>query len=405
MVYIIICFLLIILLMKRVFSHRRFFMNTTNSYSWFEILLPFNPAPKNIYNSLSPENKGAFWSIFSSVIIGILSCWLGFSVQFFVYNSTQTETTKLAHYQVVDKIRPMFVELYDSCTCDVLEACYKLLLNEKETTDDYLSIIGNISPDKINTEKERFLYFLSNERNWDKIIYTTKKCIEISSSIAPYVDYKTSENLLLNNAKMCIGNHLLESFNDTIILDSLSFVNKHKDEYIKLVVKGSVSPNKNLKEIYGEGYTLYRTYLEMRSQGLHDQEKSSLMLHFLTFSLIPMCENIKHITEEISLNESTISPIWLSIIVLLFCVFIGYMLFRIILMRFFDKKSLEPNPRISQSDLDNLYKELEICKKKNEQLEVDLYTESMKIKKLQKELTNATLNCNKDKEFNQDGQE
>ncbi len=77
---------------------------------------------------------------------------------------------------------------------------------------------------------------------------------------------------------------------------------------------------------------------------------------------------------------------WISVIILLVCVFIGYMLFRIILMRFFDKKSLEPNPKMSQSDLDKLNKELTIYKKENVQYDINLSSMSAQIKQLKIEL-------------------
>ncbi len=47
---------------------------------------------------------------------------------------------------------------------------------------------------------------------------------------------------------------------------------------------------------------------------------------------------------------------------------------------------MEPNPKLSQNDLDKLNRELSNYKKENVQYEINLSLESAKIKELQKEL-------------------
>ena len=392
-IYIFLCLFVVIIVVKKLFAHYGFSSNIGKTYSWSETLSPFNPAPKNIYKHLSPENKGAFWSIISSVIIGVLSCWLGFSVQFFVYNSTRTESSKLAHYQVVDKFRPIYLEMFDSCSYRVFEEYYKTIgsaqkSKDKLNADEYMRIInGEISPQEINTAEAKMLYFLSNKDNWEDINHTAKKCIEISGSIAPYLDSENSEKLLFNNSLMLVGSQLFETLNSTTRLDSLSFVNKCIDEYIRVCVRGGVSPNTNLRGLYETGYSLYKNYSTIEHNSSNSIEKKLLIMQqLLTFSLIPMMDNVIIITNEFSPKSTTNKPMWISVIILLVCVFIGYMLFRIILMRFFDKKSLEPNPKMSQSDLDKLNKELTIYKKENVQYDINLSSMSAQIKQLKTEL-------------------
>lgn len=77
------------------------------------------------------------------------------------------------------------------------------------------------------------------------------------------------------------------------------------------------------------------------------------------FCLTPLIENVQIMTQEFSPKLENNKPMWVSVALLFVCVFIGYMLFRIILMKFFDKKSLCPNPQKSQSDLDKLQKVIE----------------------------------------------
>ena len=398
---------MVIIVVKKLFAHYGFSSNIGKTYSWSEILSPFNPAPKNKYKHLSPENKGAFWSIISSVIIGVFSCWLGISVQFFVYNSTRTESSKLAHYQVVDKFRPIYKEMFDSCSYRFFEEYYKAIgsaqkSKDKLNADEYMRIInGEISPQEINTVEAKMLYFLSNKDNWEDINHTAKKCIEISGSIAPYLDSENSEKLLHNNSIMLVGSQLFETLNSTTILDSLSFVNKCIDDYIRVCVRSGVSPNKNLRGIYEKGYSLYKNYSAIEHNNSNSiVKKLPIMLQLLRFSLIPMMENVKIITSEFSPKSTINKPMWISVIILLVCVFIGYMLFRIILMIFFDKKSLEPNPKMSQSDLDKLNKELTIYKKENVQYDINLSSMSEQIKKLKIELGIITRRLEKELDKN-----
>ena len=406
-IYILICLFVVIIVVKKLFAHYGFSSNIGKTYSWSEILSPFNPAPKNKYKHLSPENKGAFWSIISSVIIGVFSCWLGISVQFFVYNSTRTESSKLAHYQVVDKFRPIYKEMFDSCSYRFFEEYYKAIgsaqkSKDKLNADEYMRIInGEISPQEINTVEAKMLYFLSNKDNWEDINHTAKKCIEISGSIAPYLDSENSEKLLHNNSIMLVGSQLFETLNSTTILDSLSFVNKCIDDYIRVCVRSGVSPNKNLRGIYEKGYSLYKNYSAIEHNNSNSiVKKLPIMLQLLRFSLIPMMENVKIITSEFSPKSTINKPMWISVIILLVCVFIGYMLFRIILMIFFDKKSLEPNPKMSQSDLDKLNKELTIYKKENVQYDINLSSMSEQIKKLKIELGIITRRLEKELDKN-----
>ena len=406
-IYILLCLFVVIIVVKKLFAHYGFSSNIGKTYSWSEILSPFNPAPKNKYKHLSPENKGAFWSIISSVIIGVFSCWLGISVQFFVYNSTRTESSKLAHYQVVDKFRPIYKEMFDSCSYRFFEEYYKAIgsaqkSKDKLNADEYMRIInGEISPQEINTVEAKMLYFLSNKDNWEDINHTAKKCIEISGSIAPYLDSENSEKLLHNNSIMLVGSQLFETLNSTTILDSLSFVNKCIDDYIRVCVRSGVSPNKNLRGIYEKGYSLYKNYSAIEHNNSNSiVKKLPIMLQLLRFSLIPMMENVKIITSEFSPKSTINKPMWISVIILLVCVFIGYMLFRIILMIFFDKKSLEPNPKMSQSDLDKLNKELTIYKKENVQYDINLSSMSEQIKKLKIELGIITRRLEKELDKN-----
>lgn len=401
MLYLIICLLVVYFVIRSFVNRYQGFTSNKCAYSWWETLSPFNTAPISIYKHLSPDNKGAVWSIISSVIIGVLSCWLGFSVQFFVYSLTQTESSKLAHYQVVDKFRPMYMEMFDSCSYGVFAEYYKSLGHGnkglvKLSKEDYVRIIRGDDVFK-NSAEAQLLLFLSEENNWDDIVHTATKCIEMSSSIAPYLDSHDSEKLLSNNSIMLTGTHIFEALKDTVVLDSVYFVKKYSDEFVHKCIRGLASPNVNMYEIYSKAYSLYRSTVTLRNSS-QDKfvERLPIMSQLLTMSIMPMMENVMLITHEFAPKPTSIKPLWISLIVLAICIFIGYMLFRIIIMRFFDKKSLEPNPRMSQSDLDKLNKELSLCRKENSQYEINMSTYAAQIKQLQNELDIATKKSERD---------
>ena len=396
MLYALLILAIIVILLVKAFRPFRYTVNSTSSYSWTETLFPFNSAPINIYRHLSPENKGVFWSLASSTIIGVLTCWLGFSVQFFVLDSTQIETQKLAHYQVVDKFRPMYLELFDSCSIVVHQELYNLGANQANkkkgqstseniiTTDEYIEVLEGkrLSDEKEAKSNVNFFRFMSDRDNWSKIIYASQKCIDISASIAPYVDAEKSDSLLSNNFFMLSGSRLLCALNDTVLLDSASFIQDINESYIEAMVLGTVSLNSNVREIAQSLYSLYRTLSDM--DDMASVVSSMQAINMLV--LMPMMKNAWAIQEEFIPQEETNEPMKQSMKVLFVSLFIGYMLFRIILMRCLDKKSLEPNPRMSQSDLDKLNRELVSEKKEKKQMERNADILEMKMKVLSEEL-------------------
>lgn len=186
------------------------------TYSWIETIYPFTSAPFQIYRHLSPENKGAFWSVASSVVIGVLTAWLGFSVQNFVYNASQSESAKLSHYHVVDKLKPMYDEVRDSITTIVYnhfieihaiygndgakKFCLKKIFDKELTTQDVLELLKDPeSSVKKNRGVANLFSYLCNEKNWSNIMHAANRTAEVSASIAPYLSSSKREKLLINN--------------------------------------------------------------------------------------------------------------------------------------------------------------------------------------------------------------
>lgn len=379
-----------------IFRQFRAVPQSGKSYSWLETLSPFNSAPKQIYKHLSPENKGSFWSITSSVFIGVLSCWLGFSLQFFVYNSAKTESSKLAHYQVVDKFRPMYMALYDSCSIDVYENIYGIMASSRD--ERKMKLLpkkfydkSNIKIDLSNEEAPvlKVFNYISDKSNWSSIDHMTKRCMQISSSIAPYLDSKRSQKLLSNNSLMLIGLQMREAVSSPIVIDSISFENKYAKEFIRCSIIGECSIQSNIFDLYGTAYSWY-----LVAKGFKETTVGVTQT-YLQLTFLPLIENIQIITEEFSPKEVANKPLWISLYILIACLFIGYMMFRIIIMRIFDRNSMTPNPKMSQTDLDNLNRELKMSKKEKEQYEINLGVLSGQIKDLKCEIQRERLNTEK----------
>lgn len=70
---------------------------------------------RNYYRSLSSENRVHFWTIATSCIVTVITFWIGISIQYIVYNQNLDNTKKLSHYQIVDRMYPLYISQLDSC--------------------------------------------------------------------------------------------------------------------------------------------------------------------------------------------------------------------------------------------------------------------------------------------------
>ena len=391
--YLVLGVLVVAFVLRKLFGGRYSSIGKTN-YSWWEILWIFNAEPRKIYNHLSPENKGAFWSVTSSVLLGIITCWLGFSLQFFVYNSSQTESSKLAHYQVIDKFRPMYLELYDSISTPVLKEIMSSLgylgdKNEKLTSlseSDYLDLItkGNLSDEKINTAEGYLATFILNKKNEPGILYTSEKFINMASNIAPYLDAKKNSKVLSNNSKIFYGTQLLYLINDSLTQDSITFVKNAIYSYNDAMIKQYVGMNMNVAKFCELEYGLYKNIRQFKENSKEYKVAVSQLVTGMI--LIPLFENNLLITGEFAPYDTTNKIMFASILILILSMLIGWIIFRILIMKFFDRKSLEPNPRMSQTDLDKVLRVKTSTEKENQQLNTNIITLESSLKDLRAEL-------------------
>ena len=155
----------------------------------------------------------------------------------------------------------------------------------------------------------------------------------------------------------CLSDSIIE------IADSSVFVKNLIVECSSLYNK--IGYNKNTKQIASMCYSLMKAKQMLKTKDI-DNIEAKMTAQLV---LIPMMKNKEIIENEFFFpNEnSTYTSILndvriIALLLLLLCILVGYMLFRIVLMRVLDKKSLTPNPLLSQSDLDKLKKEIKELK-------------------------------------------
>ncbi len=405
---IIIIFIIIVFFIYKVIKKRNSPVSRINqTYTLFEILSPFDPAPKEIYKHLSPENKGAFWNVITSIIVAVLTCWLGFTVQFFVIDSTKDESKKIAHYQVVDKFRPKYIELVsDTSTLFILREINTLIdntNNEKMSPDEFLKLLNsqNKTDTNLNTPEAKLFNLVNNKENQEKIHRAANKCMEICSDIAFYLDYDDRNKIIKNNSLILLGSQIYATINDSIHIDSISYTKKYIDQYIVANIMYDAVNRTYTTELIQNSYSISKNlkYLQLNNPISYNV---GLARTILQFYLLPTIDNIKTLSNEFNPQERSNKIIRKSILLLIFCIFIGYMIGRIIIMIFFDRKSLTPNPKMSQDDLNKLNRENELLKRFNCQNEINnrnlLNQLQITEKKLEKE---CDLNKKNEKRINE----
>lgn len=320
----------------------------TTTYSWLDIINPFNMEPFRLYKHLSPENKSSFWSLTSSFLVAIITFWAGLTLPLYINDKGQQATDRLARYQIIDRFYPMYSEYVDSCSEILNLLNYSLVETEDNKKDKALKTLYS---------------YISNKENHRTIAKTAGMSVEYSSKIIPYVTRaELADSIRNNNYYLFLGCKCLSD--STIeIADSSAFVKNLTIECSSLCSK--IGYNSNVKKIASMFYSLVKS-----KQSLDVKSKDAMEAIMISqLILTPMIKNKQFIENEFffpnenGTKDSVLNDVRVTaLLLLLLCVFVGYMLFRIVLMRALDKKSLTPNPLLSQSDLDKLKKEIKDLK-------------------------------------------
>ena len=242
----------------------------------------------------------------------------------------------------------MYSEYVDSCSAILSLLNYSMVEVEDNKNDKALNILNS---------------YISNKENHSMIAKTAEMSVEFSSKIIPYVTRtELADSIRNNNYYLFLGYKCLSD--STIeIADSSTFVKNLTMECSSLYNK--IGYNRNVKKIASKFYSLVKFNQSLGIKG-KDAMEAEIISQLI---LIPMIKNKQFIENEIFFSDgnttknSILNDVRVTaLLLLLLCVFVGYMLFRIVLMRVLDKKSLTPNPLLSQSDLDKLKKEIKDLK-------------------------------------------
>ena len=155
-------------------------------------------------------------------------------------------------YEVVDKFRPKYFEIYDSCSTTVIE---KMTLSlaylsnnyEKLTAEDYTYYYKHkkFPIEKRNSPEAQMASYVLNSENWVTILYTANKVIETSSEIAPYLDSKNNSKLLNNNAIIVASSQIFQLVNDSVKHDSTTIVERCIEQQVKASILQKVTYQDN----------------------------------------------------------------------------------------------------------------------------------------------------------------
>ena len=106
---------------------------------------------------------------------------------------------------------------------------------------------------------------------------------------------------------------------------------------------------------------------------------------FINLFAIPIWENVLTMKKEFSPQEET--NIWyMTILILLICLLIGYIIFRFIIFRFFNQTSLSPGLTKEQKENERLNKVIDDNKRDIDQLSLNIKLLTNDNSRLEKEI-------------------
>lgn len=146
---------------------------------------------RDYYRSLSSGNRVHFWTIATSCIVAVITFWMGISIQYIVYNQNLDNSKKLAHYQIVERMYPLYISQFDSC--QNIMPLFQEGLKAENSSEAISNVITNNVDELIRCARTsaKILgenrYFFNRERgkeitNNNRYILLGSKIIELSRS-------------------------------------------------------------------------------------------------------------------------------------------------------------------------------------------------------------------------------
>ena len=274
---------------------------------------------------ISPENKIHFWSIFSTAVVGLLSLWIGITIQDDINTKNARETQKLARYQMTEAIYPKFVQFVDTCGY----VFYDLL--EYTDPDQYLdrkTIVDSVGA-YYSRERGPFTEAMSNSANFlcDNQYY-----------LGSIFGKESHTQICKNNASILFGLRLLSQR-----YKKLFYITKHwqntptLQDSISLELRDSYYA-KNVysyrKEACDGILVNYREfYANVEKQGFDSAQIVNNAIYQFIFA--PYFDNFNVYSQELVPSEDVKSHIWKHLFLLIGSIVIGLVLSLVLLKRLF----------------------------------------------------------------------
>ncbi|MBS5528378.1 MAG: hypothetical protein KHX42_09525 [Prevotella sp.] len=312
---------------------------------------------RDYYRSLSSENRVHFWTIATSCIVAVLTFWIGISIQYIVYNQNLDNSKKLSHYQIVDRMYPLYITQFDSC-----QSIMPLLRKGMQSENSSEAIAGVID----NNVNE----FMQCGRTSARILGENKYFF--NKEIGTEIDE--------NNSYILLGSKIIELSRSGIknkkqLQDSIENYMVSRDFILQC---GDINANvSKLTQLIAQ---LIQTW----------EGKSTESLVCKTMVAPYLIKNLILMDKE--LNSETVSKNTLFIqcgISLIISIIIGFMLFYLLVRLTFSKSNVESHR--STNEIEKLATTVKNQRKEISRLESCLFSKDQRIADLKKELDRRPL--------------
>ncbi len=282
---------------------------------------------KNIYDSLTREQRSLFWNLTVTFIATIVTAWLGFTV----VNSMQTNADKLEakvlRYELIDR----FYDSYDS---------FKRLTTEfkMEFVGRYAFLEKNDITKMSDEDKAKTLADVSNFLllNKDKYLQIGDSVISIASRMHPYFSASAQNSLKDGILKIMVCKLVLEHYHDmeTFDRDYDEMIYNFSMSQNSIVIPNNKEKKEKIKQLVVEMYD--QTQREDIAKFIKGEAVINLtcMTNLVLPSILTI-EDVFH-NEIMSPKEKEPMSMWRTLLVVLF---VGIVLYAIAIFCFVGRRN------------------------------------------------------------------
>ncbi len=310
---------------------------------------------RDYYRSLSSENRVHFWTIATSCIVAVITFWMGLSIQYIVYNQNLDNSKKLAHYQIVERMHPLYISQFDSCQ-NIMPLLQKSI-NEKEPVKAISNVIVN---------------------NVDEFIRCAKISAKIMGENKYYFDGEEYKKINLNNSYILLGSKIIELSRSNInskkqLQDSIT---KYIESYEFI---SQCDYNSNIENI-----------AKLAAQLINTELGKTLEFMVCNKMIVPyLIANLELMNHELVGETTNRETLFLQCFIFLFAsIIIGFILFCMLVRLTFNKSNIMS--KRSTNEIEKLANMVKSQKIEISRLESCLFSKDQNIDKLKETLNKKT---------------